>query len=199
MMKDPSASRISTAFTIRWMRRRPGCGWRPFAPPGSRGPRGATASPGWATGEWLKRPPADAPMALWIRAKLLLRAGKLAEAEPLLARVRAVLPASPPEDHIFWNPYDQDVRLAFRPQAAGELGAVRLARGDYEAALDDLLRGGWWETPPTWPSGCSPSTSSAPTSTRPGPPSSPPRIPRIPATTMSGAISGISCTRASRR
>jgi hypothetical protein len=24
------------------------------------------------------------------------------------------------------------------------LGAVRLARGDYEGALDDLLRGGWW-------------------------------------------------------
>ncbi|HEY4591094.1 MAG TPA: hypothetical protein VIJ61_01725, partial [Thermoanaerobaculia bacterium] len=97
-----------------------------------------------AAGEWLKRAPADAPMALWVRAKLLLRAGKLAEAEPLLARVREALPASPPEDHIFWNPYDQEVRLAFRPQAAGELGAVRLSRGDYEPALDDLLRGGWW-------------------------------------------------------
>jgi hypothetical protein len=97
-----------------------------------------------AAEEWLKRAPADAPMALWVRAKLLLRAGKLAEAEPLLARVRAALPASPPEDHIFWNPYEAQLRLAFRPQAAGELGAVRLSRGDYEAALDDLLRGGWW-------------------------------------------------------
>lgn len=97
-----------------------------------------------AAGEWLKRAPADAPMALWVRAKLLLRAGKLAEAEPLLARVREALPASPPEDHSFWAPYEAQVRLAFRPQAAGELGAVRLARGDYAAALDDLLRGGWW-------------------------------------------------------
>ena len=31
-----------------------------------------------------------------------------------------------------------------RPRAAGELGAVRLARGEYTAALDDLCGGGWW-------------------------------------------------------
>lgn len=93
---------------------------------------------------WVKRAPADAPMARWIRAKLLLRAGKVAEAEALLAQARAALPAGPGPDHELWQAYESQVQAAVRPRAAGELGAVRLARGEYAAALDDLLRGGWW-------------------------------------------------------
>ncbi len=97
-----------------------------------------------AADAWLKRAPADAPMARWIRAKLLLRAGKVAEAEPLLAEARAALPAAPDPEHDLWEAYDSEVRPALRPRAAGELGAARLAKGEYTAALDDLLRGGWW-------------------------------------------------------
>ena len=93
---------------------------------------------------WAKRAPADAPMARWIRAKLLLRAGKVAEAEALLAQVRPTLPAGPGPDHDLWQSYEAQGPAAVRPRAAGELGAVRLARGEYAAALDDLLRGGWW-------------------------------------------------------
>ena len=83
-------------------------------------------------------------MARWIRAKLLLRAGKVAEAEALLAQTRAALPASPDPDHDLWTAYEVGAQTAGRPRASGELGAVRLARGEYVPALDDLLRGGWW-------------------------------------------------------
>lgn len=93
---------------------------------------------------WLKRAPADAPMARWTRAKLLLREGKVAEAEPLLAQARAALPARPAPDHELWYAYEAGVRPALQPRAAGELAAVQLARGEYVPALDDLLRGGWW-------------------------------------------------------
>lgn len=97
-----------------------------------------------AAEDWLKQAPADSPMAKWIRAKLLLRAGKVAEAEPLLAQAAAALPAAPGPDHELWSAYEADVHPALRPRANGELGAVRLARGEYTAALDVLLRGGYW-------------------------------------------------------
>lgn len=97
-----------------------------------------------AADAWLRRAPADAPMARWIRAKLLLRAGKVAEAETLLAQALPALPAAPAADDDLWQAYDSQVKPPNRPRAAGELGAVRLARGEYMAALDDLLRGGWW-------------------------------------------------------
>jgi hypothetical protein len=97
-----------------------------------------------AADAWLKQAPADAPMGKWIRAKLLLRAGKVAEAEPLLAQAAAALPAAPGPDHELWSAYESDVHPALRPRANGELGAARLARGEYTAALDVLLRGGYW-------------------------------------------------------
>jgi hypothetical protein len=97
-----------------------------------------------AAGEWLQQAPTDAPMARWIQAKLLLRAGKVAEAEPLLAEAAAALPAAPAPDHDLWDAYESNVQPALRPRAGGELGTARLARGEYAAALDALLRGGYW-------------------------------------------------------
>ncbi len=93
---------------------------------------------------WLKQAPADAAMGKWIRAKLLLRAGKVAEAAPLLDQAAAMLPPAPGPDHELWSAYESNVRPALRPRANGELGAVRLARGEYESALDTLLSGGYW-------------------------------------------------------
>jgi hypothetical protein len=95
-----------------------------------------------AAEEWLRRAPADAPMARWIRAKLLSRAGKLAEAEALLAQAIPGLPAT--AGHDLWEAYENGVQPAVLPRATGELGAVRLARGEYVPALDALLRGGYW-------------------------------------------------------
>ncbi len=97
-----------------------------------------------AAEEWLRRAPAEAPMALWVRAKLRMRDGRLAEAERLLARALPALPADGGEGHDLWQAYEEEVKPAIRPRASGELGALRLARGEYVAALDALLRGGYW-------------------------------------------------------
>jgi hypothetical protein len=96
-----------------------------------------------AAEQWLGRAPADAPMARWVRAKLLLRSGKVAEADPLLAQAAAALPATAPADDL-WLGYDNDVHAAVRPRALGELGANRLTQGQYAPALDALLHGGYW-------------------------------------------------------
>jgi len=96
-----------------------------------------------AAEQWLGRAPADAPMTRWVRAKLLLRSGKVADADPLLAQAAAALPATAPADEL-WTGYDNDVHAAVRPRALGELGADRLARGQYVPALDALLHGGYW-------------------------------------------------------
>ena len=97
-----------------------------------------------AADQWLRHAPSDAPMARCVRAKLLMRAGELAEAEELLAQAAPALPASPGPDHDLWQAYEAGVQPALRPRALGELGAARLARGEYAAALDSLVRGGWW-------------------------------------------------------
>jgi tetratricopeptide (TPR) repeat protein len=97
-----------------------------------------------AAEDWLRRAPAEAPMTLWVRAKLRMRDGRLAEAEKLLARALPALPPDGGEDHDLWRAYEQEVKPAIRPRASGELGAVRLARGEYVAALDALVRGGYW-------------------------------------------------------
>jgi hypothetical protein len=91
--------------------------------------------------EWLKR--ADGPMADWIQAKLLLRAGKLDEAERALARIH-LLPQKPGPEHDAWTAYENQVYPALAPHVHGDHGAVRLAQGDYGQALTYLLLGGYW-------------------------------------------------------
>lgn len=97
-----------------------------------------------AASEWLKRADASAPMARWIRAKLLMRDGQLAEAEALLAQAAPALEENPGGDEDAWLLYESEVQPAGRPRALGELGAVRLARKEYAPALDALIRGGYW-------------------------------------------------------
>lgn len=91
--------------------------------------------------EWLKR--ADGSMADWIQAKLLMRAGKLDEAERALARINR-LPQKPGPEHDAWNAYENQVHPALAPHAHGDHGAVRLAQGNYREALIYLLIGGYW-------------------------------------------------------
>jgi hypothetical protein len=98
-----------------------------------------------AAGEWLERAPAGSSMARWIRAKLMMRAGKLAEAEALLAQVAPARKASASTDEEeLQYAYDAEVQPIGRPRAMGDLGAVRLARGEYRSALDALLWGNYW-------------------------------------------------------
>lgn len=91
--------------------------------------------------EWLKR--ADGPMAHWIQAKLLMRAGKLKEAEHALALIHS-LPQKPGPEHDAWNAYENQVHPALSPHVHGDHGAVRLAQGNYREALTYLLLGGYW-------------------------------------------------------
>jgi tetratricopeptide (TPR) repeat protein len=96
-----------------------------------------------AAEKWLEAAPEDSPMAKWVRAKLLLRAGKLEEAEKLLAEVSRTLPEVPLDESSSWDASRQAAPLPTPLRAAGEEGAVRLSRREYGAALDAFLRGGY--------------------------------------------------------
>ncbi|HKI00621.1 MAG TPA: hypothetical protein VKK31_01455 [Thermoanaerobaculia bacterium] len=96
-----------------------------------------------AAASWLERARADEPMALWVRAKLLLREGKLAEAEALLEKAAATLPASPDyDDDYAWT--DGGPPPAGRDRALRELGALRLAQSEYVPALEAMTRTDAW-------------------------------------------------------
>ncbi len=98
-----------------------------------------------AAEEWLKKAPYDKPMTHWIQAKLLMRAGKLAEAGRLLGSgSRLRLPNDPGPDHDAWAAYEAGVPFALQPRAYGEWGTVQLALGGYTEALFSLLTGGYW-------------------------------------------------------
>src|SRR3954452_1512257 len=74
-----------------------------------------------------------------------MREGRFAEAEPLLMQAVTALPPEPlREKEELWD-LATDSRPANQPQALGEVGAVRLQRKEYVAALDALARGGYWK------------------------------------------------------
>lgn len=98
-----------------------------------------------AAGQWAERAPEDAVLARWVRAKLLLRAGKLDEAQRLLAETaRAVPEADLSGDEAYSRIYEDWGPLATGSRARGEEGTVRLARQEYVPALDAFLRSGYW-------------------------------------------------------
>jgi hypothetical protein len=105
-------------------------------------------------GRWIKRAPGSV-LAQWLEAKLLLRAGKLQAAAALLTKVSRRFPiihegtnAPAPADrkdtltvrgdnYSYW-------RVSAERQVQGELGVLRLSRGEYVQALDSLLNAGFW-------------------------------------------------------
>lgn len=95
--------------------------------------------------DWLARAPDSSPMARWIRARLLLRDGKLDEARELLAGVARDLPPTGLSlDEAFWFASESGEVIAAPQRAAGEEAAIRLTRKDFTGALDLLLRAGYW-------------------------------------------------------
>jgi tetratricopeptide (TPR) repeat protein len=92
-----------------------------------------------SAGQWLDKAP-DTPQTAWVRAQLLLRDGKLAEARPLLEKAAAVAPT--PDDFGFGplglGPY------ATRERARAEQAVVRLTQQDYVAALELFMTNGYW-------------------------------------------------------
>ncbi|MFW5857563.1 MAG: hypothetical protein ACOCX4_06780 [Planctomycetota bacterium] len=99
---------------------------------------------------WLALAPADAPMSRWLRAKLLLRDGKVPEAAAELSDlVRQVPPRREVSDWRWvhseaWESDAADFELWDEPLAdrtRGELGVLLLSQDDYTGALHALLLG----------------------------------------------------------
>jgi LysM domain. len=108
----------------------------------------------WETAaKWIARSGAS-PVAQWLQAKLLFRAGRLAQAGSLLERVAGLFPvvsqndadAGPPRE--LKDNLTVDRRWSERDpvqQIRGELGVFHLGRGQYVQALDEFLRAEFWE------------------------------------------------------
>ncbi len=97
-----------------------------------------------AAGEWAQRAGDDA-FGRWVEAKLLLRAGKTAEAAEVLAGVVASLPG----DEVWPLASGADALpgaggMVPKARAAGDLATLKLSEQEYIDALDLLLRNGWW-------------------------------------------------------
>jgi len=97
-----------------------------------------------AAEKWAALASPDSLIAQWLRAKLLLRAGKTEEAVAIIARLARSFPEDPT-----WLAVREDSAAEYRfypvqDKLLGELGVLRLARGQYIEALDSLLRGHYW-------------------------------------------------------
>lgn len=86
--------------------------------------------------------PDNSGIGLWVRAKLALRGGKLDSAAELLARASRAFPDN--EEWAAKGGYEFEEGMRPSRRAAGELGVLRLARGQYVDALDTLMKGRWW-------------------------------------------------------
>jgi hypothetical protein len=90
-------------------------------------------------GAWLAKAPEQAPIAMWLRAKLLLRDGKIAEALPLIAEVVAHFPRD--KDFQVNRETGELTGVFDGLRAQAEIGGIRLGRGEFVAALDALVQG----------------------------------------------------------
>lgn len=97
---------------------------------------------------WVALAPSDAIIARWIRAKLLLRAGKVPEAAGQLRYVARRFPDAKERGSQGRFYYWAGMRLSVEPIAKtvrGELGLIYLGLSNYVEALNVLLSGGHWE------------------------------------------------------
>ena len=95
---------------------------------------------------WLAVAPPDDSTALWLRAKLALRAGRTDLAATALARL--VRHADTTERELAALHVEEDPDFAPTPALShirAELAALKLAGRDYAEALRLLLRAGYWE------------------------------------------------------
>ena len=92
---------------------------------------------------WLELSKGDSAAALWLKAKLQRRAGKSAEATNTMTQAVEKLRASPYYTEGF--DYSGGGHWGFYASASGDLGGLRLSRGDFVQALDALYKGKVWE------------------------------------------------------
>jgi hypothetical protein len=86
---------------------------------------------------WLQRSNQETPHALWLRAKLQLREGKIDAAAKLMARVIQELPDQELETRSY-----VEGEFAQPVSAKGDLAMLKFTRGDYVAALKYFVDGG---------------------------------------------------------
>lgn len=82
-----------------------------------------------AAEHWLKLTVTDSPYALWLRAKLALRDGKIDMAAHLLSRA---LPKLPPEDHLEMRSLEFETMPT--DMSKGDLGSLHVGRADFITA-----------------------------------------------------------------
>jgi hypothetical protein len=102
-------------------------------------------------GHWLELSKSDSAAALWLKAKLELRAGKFADATNTMARAIETMKTSPAyssregEEWTNGDLFAKGEHWGFVSTASGDLGGLQLARGDFVQALDVLFKGQLWE------------------------------------------------------
>jgi hypothetical protein len=103
---------------------------------------------------WVNRA-GSSPTAQWLKAKLLLRAGRIGQATELLSQIVDSFPLDEPTNEIAPDDLPFASRLSVLDNSEnenftaghyirGELGALRLSRREYTQSLDLLLRGNFW-------------------------------------------------------
>jgi tetratricopeptide (TPR) repeat protein len=97
-----------------------------------------------AAEKWAALASPDSLIAQWLRAKLLFRAGQSAEAVAIIARLARSFPEDPTWLAVRADSSDEYRMFPGQDKLLGELGVLRLARGQYIEALDSLLRGRYW-------------------------------------------------------
>lgn len=99
----------------------------------------------------------DSVVAQWVKAKLLLREGKVSESAAAYAQVVSQLPLERPvhepdsrggktsPGEFVDSLSDGAENVSARRRVLGEWGVLRLTQGEFVQALDALLRSGYWE------------------------------------------------------
>ncbi len=93
---------------------------------------------------WLKVAPAESATTLWLKAKLLRRGGKLAEAAELMAKALRLVRA----DGLAFvdSEFTYGERIFVPDQsAAGDLAGLHLTRGEFVQAMEIFLQARLWE------------------------------------------------------
>lgn len=88
---------------------------------------------------WLGRADPDAPFSLWLKAKLTLREGKVDAAAKLLSRALEKLR---PTDALVSRQLGSSYEMPPEVTAGGDLGAIRLSRGEFISAFRTFLEAG---------------------------------------------------------
>lgn len=88
---------------------------------------------------WLGRADPDAPFSLWLKAKLTLREGKVDAAAKLLSRAFEKLR---PTDALISRRLESSIEMPPEVTAGGDLGAIRLSRGEFVSAFRTFLDAG---------------------------------------------------------